>query len=674
MRKITLQRSSNDRLREAFERELNEPQRKAAAAPDGFNLILAGPGSGKTRVITYRVAYLIARGVPAESILLVTFTRRAAREMIHRLETLIGPQAARIWAGTFHHIGNRILRQSAEPLGFASNFTILDSEDQTDLLKLAMDEAGFYGTGSLAPKPATVGNLISLAFNLDTPLAKLIATKSPAISEWSAKIENAAKIYTERKLLANCMDYDDLLGQWLRLIEEFPDQKARLARQFSHILVDEMQDTNLPQLRLVESIAKGGSGNLTAVGDDAQSVYKFRGANYDNILKFPERNPGSKIFRLEINYRSTPEIVAFTNASISHNVSGFPKTLVSARPAGTKPLVIPTADAYEEAELIAQLILEDHEGGLNLNQIAVLYRNHHDSILLQAELVQRGIPYTVRSGLRFFEQAHIKDVLAFLRVISNSRDESAWRRLLLLLQGIGPAKATAIWNAIAATPEPFATLATAPVMAIVPPKSKGVFAGFIADLRKVAATQPEPNPAAAIGAILQGGYSAIVKAKYERPENRLADIEQLGVLAARYESLERLISDLMLAGDVHGVDSLGGETPEGSLVLSTIHQAKGLEWSRVFIPRLIDDGFPSARSLLEEGGEEEERRIFYVGITRAMNELTLVYPLLISRAGRGPTVLTTPSRFLTEIDATLYESATVDSEDDFSWSEGAKTP
>ena len=674
MRKITLRKSSGDSLREAFDRDLNEPQRAAATAPDGFNLILAGPGSGKTRVITYRVAYLIARGVPAESILLVTFTRRAAREMVSRLESIVGPQAARVWAGTFHHVGNRILRGSAELLGYAPNFTILDAEDQSDLLKLAMTDAGFFGTGSLAPKPATLGHLLSFAFNARRPIAEVVAEKAPSIAVWTPKIEEAARLYARRKRAANCMDYDDLLGEWSRLIVEFPDQRAKLGRQFAHILVDEMQDTNLLQIELIESIARAGKGNLTAVGDDAQSIYKFRGANYDNILKFPERSQDARIFRLEINYRSNPEIVAFTNASIERNTLGFPKTLVSARPSGPQPVVIPTADAYEEAELICQLILDNAEGGLGLDKMAVLYRNHHDSILLQAELVQRGIPYTVRSGLRFFEQAHIKDVLAFLRVIANPRDESAWRRLLLLLPGIGPAKTSVIWEKLATSTDPLAAIATAETMAAVPVKGKGHFAGFVADLRKIAASNAATDPAAAINAILKGGYPATVRSRYERPDNRLADIEQLAVLAARYESLERLVADLLLAGDVYGMDSVASEEAEnGILVLSTIHQAKGLEWSRVFIPRLVEDGFPSARAIAEPGGEEEERRVFYVAITRAMDELTLVYPLTVSRGGHGPTVVTTPSRFLTEIDPALYETATVESQNDLSWAEGPRT-
>ena len=666
MRKIRLQKPGDERLAARFAADLNPAQHAAATAPDGYNLILAGPGSGKTRVITYRVAYLIARGVPAESILLVTFTRRAAREMVSRLETLIGPRASQLWAGTFHHVGNRILRKSAEVLGFGPNFTILDSEDQLDLARLAVEDAGMVGSGRMAPKASSIQHLISLAFNIQAPLKDVVIARNPEWDEWLPNIEAAALGYAERKKAANCMDYDDLLGQWARLLVDFPEQRALQAGMFRHLLIDEMQDTNLIQAGLVEMIAREGSGNLTAVGDDAQSIYKFRGANYDNILKFPERNPGAAIFRLETNYRSTPEIVAFTNASIAHNASGFPKTLISARTSGVKPLVVPAADPHEEADFLCQQILELQEQGIGLDKMAVLYRNHHDSILLQAELVTRGIPYTVRSGLRFFEQAHIKDVLAYLRILVNPRDEPAWRRLLLLLQGVGPAKASALCGRLIGAGDPLHALATAETMALVPAKSKGFFAGFVADLRKVEAVKPEAHPAAAIAAILQGGYPDVIRARYERPDNRIADIEQMAVLASRYQSLERMIAELLLAGDVYGVDSLGAEEPTDHLVLSSIHQAKGLEWSRVFVPRLVEDSFPGARALGEVGGEEEERRVFYVAVTRAMDELYLTYPLTMQRGGRGASTIARPSRFLAELDPDLVEQATLETEIDLS--------
>ena len=662
MRKIRLKKAGDDRLAARFAEDLNDSQRAAATAPDGYNLILAGPGSGKTRVITYRVAYLIARGVTPESILLVTFTRRAAREMVGRLETLIGAPAAKVWAGTFHHIGNRLLRRSAKLLGFGANFSILDGEDQQDLIKLAMDDAGLFGTGKAAPKPAQVLSLISFAFNVRRPLAEVVADRDPDLVAWQPQLDAAATAYAARKRAANCMDYDDLLGQWDRLIGEFPDQLAIQGRMFRHILIDEMQDTNAVQVAVVEAIARAGAGNLTAVGDDAQSIYRFRGANYDNILKFPERHPEARLFRLEINYRSTPEIVAFTNASIAQSASGFRKTLFSARPPGSRPVVIPAADAYEEAEFVCQQILDCHEQGISLGRIAVLYRNHHDSILLQAELVSRGIAYTVRSGLRFFEQAHIKDVLAYLRIVANPRDELGWRRLLLLLPGIGQVKAAALCARLLAAADPMEALTTAETMAMVPAKGKGTFAGFVADLMKIRATGPDTRPAEAIAAILEGGYPAMVREKYEHPDQRLADIEQLGVLAARYDSLERLVADLLLAGDVYGMDTLADAEPAETLVLSTVHQSKGLEWSRVFVLRLVEGSFPHYRALDEPGGEDEERRIFYVAVTRAMDELYLSYPLMIARGGRGPSILATPSRFLTEVDPGLYEPAVLEAD------------
>ncbi len=676
MRKIRLKSPLNARLADQFQRELNDSQRAATTAPDGYNLILAGPGSGKTRVITYRVAYLIATGVPAESIMLVTFTRRAAREMVRRMESLIGAPASKVWAGTFHHIGNRLLRRGAALLGYQTNFTILDSEDQLDFIRLAMDDAGLRGTGKLAPKPASVHHMISLSANVNRPLAQIVSERNPELIEWQAQIEAVAAGYAERKRAANCVDYDDLLVLWGRLVREFSEERALQGRMFRHILIDEMQDTNAVQIELVEELAAAGPGNLTAVGDDAQSIYRFRGANYDNILRFPERHPGALIFQLEVNYRSTPQIVAFTKASIAHNTQGFVKETISARSDGTLPLVVATEDAYQEATLICQLILEAHEKDVSLGQMAVLYRNHHDSILLQGELLARGITYTVRSGLRFFEQAHIKDVLAYLRVVVNPRDEASWRRLLLLLPGIGPAKAAAIFQYVSQSGRPFDALESAGAMALAPAKSKGFLAGFVSDLRKLRAADPEQNPAAAVGAILKGGYPDTVRLKYERPDNRIADIEQFALLAAKYTSLERLIADLLLAGDVYGMDSVDSDLASDVLVLSTVHQAKGLEWSHVFVPRLIEDGFPHRRSLEESGGEDEERRIFYVAVSRAMNELTLTYPLTISRGGRGPTVFTAPSRFLNEIDESLLERAEIeiDTALDDGWSSLASRP
>ncbi len=662
MRKITLKHKLPAGLNGSFADELNDSQRAAAAAPDGYNLILAGPGSGKTRVITFRVAWLIARGVPADSILLATFTRRAAREMVGRLGGLVGAQAGRVWAGTFHHVGNRLLRTAANDLGFQPNFTILDSEDQTDLMRLAMDDAGLVDKNKLAPKASQLQHLISFGINTRRSLAEVVASEAADQVERLPQIEKVAAAYARRKLASNCMDYDDLLTQWLRLLDEFPKRLEEQGRMFRHVLIDEMQDTNALQIEIVEKIAAAGPGCLTAVGDDAQSIYRFRGANYDNILKFPDRHPDAKVFKLEVNYRSTPQIVAFTEASIAHNQSGFPKRLVSARTDGTLPVVVATADVYEEAALVCQQILEAHDQDVPLGRMAVLYRNHYDSVVLQGELLARDIPYTVRSGVRFFEQAHVKDVMAFLRVVVNPRDEASWRRLFVLLPGVGPAKAGAVYQRLAAAADPLKALATAETMAIVPTKSRGLFAAFVNDLNLIRATDPEHHPARAIEAVLKGGYSGTIRQKYDKSENRIKDVEQFAVLAAKYDSLERLLAELLLAGDVYGMDAAGSDDPRDLLVLSTVHQAKGLEWSHVFVVRLVDDGFPHRRAMDEPGGEDEERRIFYVAVSRAMNELMLTYPSTISRGGYGPTVFSTPSRFVTEIEPTLYERVVLEHE------------
>lgn len=650
MRKILLKKAGS--FAERLAADLNEAQAAAATAPDGFNLILAGPGSGKTRVVTYRVAHLIEQGVSPESILLVTFTRRAAQDMVRRLGTLVGAGGTRIWAGTFHHIGNRILRKAAKSIGLEPNFTILDSEDQRDLIGLALVDAGLSGTGRYAPKAADLQKLFGLAFNSRRDVGDLAEERYP---DFRREIETAARIYEARKRAANSLDYDDLLGCWSRLLREHPNHLRQQAETFRHILVDEMQDTNRIQIELVETIARAGANNLTAVGDDAQSIYRFRGAYYQNLVDFPRRNPETRVFRLELNYRSTPEIVAFVNASIAHNASGFAKNLVSARTSGIPPAVVAASDGYEEAEFICEQILDWREQGIALDRIAVLCRNNHDGILLEAELTARGIPYHVRGGLRFFEQAHIKDVLAYLRIFANPRDEPAWRRLLLLLPGIGPAKAAAIWQRLALSADPFESLATAETMTLAPSKSKGFLAGFVTDLRAIAATDPQTHPGAAVDAVLRGGYSGVLRDKYSRPEERLSDIQQLGVLALQYDMLDSFVSELILAGDLHSAASMDAEPAGESLVLSTIHQAKGLEWSRVVIPRLIDESFPNRRALFEADGEEEERRIFYVGVSRAMDELILTYPVVLEMGGRGPAVWTVPSRFLTEIENRFYE-------------------
>ena len=568
MRKIRLQKTGRRPAAPSSSRaDLNEPQRAAATAPDGYNLILAGPGSGKTRVITYRVAYLIARGVPAESILLVTFTRRAAREMVGRLETLIGPQAAQVWAGTFHHIGNRLLRRSAEaprlraelhdprrrgparpgPPGDGRRRARRHRPDgpeagggpAPDQLRLQRRPAARRGRRRAQPRPGRVGSRSS---------------RPPPTA------------YAERKQAANCMDYDDLLGQWARLLDEFPDQRAAQARMFRHILIDEMQDTNTVQVDLVETIARAGPGNLTAVGDDAQSIYRFRGANYDNILKFPERNPGAG------DLPARDQLPLDARDRRLHQRLDRPQRLGLPQDArlgpagrGSSPLVVPAADAYEEAEFLCQQILELPRAGASPWAGWPSSTATTTTASCSRPSWSPGASPT-RSGAACGSSSRPTSRTCWptCRILVNPRDEPAWRRLLLLLPGDRPGQGRR--RSATGSPRP-------PTRSrrwrrprrwrCVPAKSKGFFAGFVADLRKVAGRpSPRPTRPPRSARSSRAAIPATVRARYERPDNRIADIEQLAVLAARYDSLERLIADLLLAGDVYGMDTLDADEPD----------------------------------------------------------------------------------------------------------------
>ena len=648
-----------------LERDLNEQQRAAVTCSDGPKLVIAGAGSGKTRTITYRVAYLMAKGVPAPSILLVTFTNKAAREMLHRVDALTGStatassagQVGKIWGGTFHATGNRLLRHYATLVGYQPNFSILDEEDQRDLLKVCITEAKVRVEEKRFPAPSILQDIISFAFNTQQSVASVIEHGYPHFLEWTGQIQDLAARYTEKKRKAGAMDYDDLLRYWLALLREHPQVAERLGAQFRYILVDEYQDTNIIQAEIVERLAGRNNRNLMVVGDDSQSIYAFRGANYDNILKFPERNPGTEIFRLEINYRSTPEILEFTNASIHHNARQFTKTLTATRASGPLPVVIPVNDVYQEAAFVAQRILQLRDEGVALAEMAVLYRAHAHSTILQAELIRRNIPYEIRSGVRFFEQAHIKDVVAFLKVIENPSDEVAWRRLLLMVPRIGNVTADRIWQRLAQAGNPLEAAVKDEAQEFVPPSARPFFKRFQQDLRTVRQAD-HGQPAALVTAVLETGYVEYLRARHEGYQSRIEDIEQLAVFAKSYPSLQTLLSELILLGELYGQEVAAGSADTERLVLSSVHQAKGLEWREVFVIRMCDGDFPSSMGLRDPNGEEEERRIFYVATTRAKDELYLLHPL-IDMGLRSSGLLLQPSRFLQEVPFTLYEQGEI---------------
>jgi len=414
-----------------YDRELNEEQREVVLAGGGPILVIAGAGSGKTRTLVYRVSRLIESGTDPSRIVLLTFTNKAAKEMLRRVETLLTVDTRRLLGGTFHSVGNRLLRRLGSRVGLGPNFTILDPEDARELLEASTSDRGIPVVERRFPKGDVLLDLYSQTINTGRPFGEVLASRAPHFSALEGEIAGVFQRYRERKRLGNACDYDDLLLLWKRVLDESPETAALLAASYDHVLVDEYQDTNRLQGDLVDGMARV-KRNVTVVGDDAQAIYSFRGASFENILGFPERYPDAKTFRLTINYRSTPEILHLANASIAHNVRQFPKELQSARGAGSMPAVVALPDIPDQARFVAQRILEWHDEGEKLSDVAVLYRAHYQALELQIELSRRGIPYEIRSGTRFFEQRHVKDVLAFLRIVVNPKDELSWKRALKL--------------------------------------------------------------------------------------------------------------------------------------------------------------------------------------------------------------------------------------------------
>jgi DNA helicase-2/ATP-dependent DNA helicase PcrA len=653
-----------------FRAELNEEQFKVATANPGAALVVAGAGSGKTRAITYRVAYLIEQGVAPARIMLATFTNRAAREMLRRVEMLTtGGDVRRVWGGTFHRIANLILRRHAASIGYEANYTILDSEDAKDFVSTCVDEAGIDTKARRFPKAEVLQDIISFANNTDRPIEDVVARRYPYFESLTASIKRVDMIYMERKRERNVMDYDDLLMNWKRLLMEKQDIASLYADQFQHILVDEYQDTNKLQAEIIDLLAVKHR-NVMVVGDDAQSIFAWRGAEFTNIYEFPERYPEASIYKLETNYRSTPEILGLANTAIAANRKQFPKILHAVRPSkGLPPALVPCRDADQQAAFVAARILELRDEGIPLADTAVLYRSHYHSLELQLELTRRGVPYRIRSGVRFFEQAHIKDVISYLRIITNPRDELAWKRILRLIPQVGPATANRIWERLAYAPDPLALVRRAD-FDVAPRRGSG-WTDFVRLLESLVQDETRGQPAKQIEMILARGYEAHLAASYENAEARLEDLRQLAHYSARYNSTEDFLAELALLSTerygapqtLTGEDVVMGGDEDEILTLTSVHQAKGLEWRAVFIIWAADGKFPSPRSLRETEGEEEERRLWYVALTRAADQLYITYPLMVTDYSRQ-TVVQKPSRFVTEVPPELYDIWTLEEEQD----------
>ncbi len=639
-----------------YAKELNEQQYAAVTAPPGPSLVIAGAGSGKTRTLIYRVAYLLEQGIAPDRILLLTFTNKAAREMMRRVADLLGHELASLWGGTFHAIGNRLLRQHAPLVGFQRDFSILDREDAKDLIKTCVAESGLDATATRLPKAEVLAEIFSLAINMQKSVTDILLEQYEHFDRLGTEIAQLQQRYTTRKRATNAMDFDDLLALWLKLLQEHEEVREQYQRRFQFILVDEYQDTNQLQSDVIDLLA-ARHHNVMVVGDDAQSIYSWRGANFQNILKFTDRYPETKIYKIETNYRSTPEILQVANAAISANQNQFSKELTPARKEGPKPVLVVCHDGFEQAAFVAQRVLELREEGTDLNKMAVLYRAHFHALELQLELVRRNIPFNITSGIRFFEQAHIKDVAAYLKLVMNPRDELSFKRLVQLLPGIGGKGAEKLWQAFSAEPGPNLGLGAQlqKCAAVVPKKAAVSWAQFVATAAQLAGEGIRGHAGKMIQLVLEAGYEDYVKETYANYRSRLEDLEQLAVFAQQFPTVEEFLTQLALLSNVEAEAERAPTTDDEQLRLSTIHQAKGLEFDVVFVIMLCDGLFPSGRSLETPEGEEEERRLIYVAITRARNELYLSYPLLRSSPGSGDS-MQRASRFLDEIPNTLLDT------------------
>jgi DNA helicase-2/ATP-dependent DNA helicase PcrA len=609
---------------------LNAAQADAAVHGDSPLLIVAGAGSGKTRTLIHRVAALINRGVHPGRILLLTFTRRAAQEMIGRCERLVGSASQQVQGGTFHGVAHRLLRRFGPSAGLPADFTILDQADASDLMGLSRSALG-YGDLKNAPRSAprfpraeTLLAIYSRHVNTERPVADLLGEQWPHFLAWTGDIERCFGDYVQRKSARNLLDYDDLLLSWALLLEQALSIAAQIRALYDHVLVDEYQDTNPLQSRILRGLCT--NGRITVVGDDAQSIYAFRGATIRNILDFPHQFPGTRIVTLEQNYRSTAPILETTNTLIARSSERYSKQLWTQRDGGEAPWLVTVRDEAAQTAFVVDRLLELHEQGTPLREMAVLFRAGYLSADLEIELANRRIPYEKWGGLKFLEAAHIKDILAFLRVLENPRDEVSWYRLLRLLPGVGDATARAAIELL--THHNWEPMAIGAVRA--PARARpglNALSALLDGLRRVERGEHRHSPAESIRLVRQL-YDPILQGTYDDAPPRMADLDQLEIIAAGYPDRTAFLAALALEPPANTQDLAVGSTDEDdALILSTVHSAKGKEWDVVFVIHASDGVFPMARAAVDEAQVDEERRLLYVAMTRARDELYVTYPL-----------------------------------------------
>ena len=656
--------------------ELNPPQRQAATHPGGPVLVIAGAGTGKTKTLACRVAWLIEQGVAPESILLLTFTRRASAEMLARAGHISGKGATgRVWGGTFHATANRLLRQYGRALGLSPEFTVMDQSDTADMMNLIRGDLGLGEGKRRFPQKATLASIYSRAVNSRTKVGAVVQKHFPWCQAELVGIREIFEAYTRRKREQQVLDYDDLLLYWNALMST--DAGKQAAGRFEHVLVDEYQDTNVIQAEILQGMRRDRR-EIMVVGDDAQSIYSFRAATIRNILDFPAQFPGTSIVKLEQNYRSVQPILDASNALMAGSAMGYAKTLFSARHGGGKPSIVTCQDEDEQCDTVCDRVLLKREEGIPLREQAVLFRAGHLSDSLEVELTRRNIPFVKYGGLKFVEAAHVKDMLAILRLLENPGDEMSWYRVLQLFDGVGPGAARRVIEALKAPDQAQDGPAT-PLGVLLhrPPQVPEPAAEDFASLRAAMADclgvpLPETGAASARSGELSAAaqverirrfYEPVFTRVYDNPQVRLRDLDQLEQIAAGYTSRAQFLTDLTLDPPASTQDLAGPPLlDEDFLILSTIHSAKGCEWDVVHIIHVSDGVIPSDMATGSAEEIEEERRLLYVAMTRARDELNLYFPLRYYHRGRGFTDRHTyaqVTRFIPVADRHLYETVSV---------------
>ena len=658
--RYTLRPEPDDRARRFlidYKEELNPSQYKAAVSHRGPLLVLAGAGSGKTRTLVFRVARMVEEGIDPASILLLTFTRRAAEEMLQRVEALLGSRCDRVTGGTFHSFANTILRRYAQLLGFANAFTILDRSDSEDVINLIRSRMGLDKKERRFPRKQTILEILSLAANKTCGVAAVLDEQFPHLFDELDELGQIADYYRDYKRERSLLDYDDLLSYLRELLRGQPELAERLSHTFRYIMVDEYQDTNRLQADIVRLLAHSHD-NVMAVGDDAQSIYSFRGATVRNIFEFPDLFPGTQVIKLEENYRSTQPILDLSNEIILQAKESYTKNLFTRREAGIRPTLVEADSERYQSRFVGQKILELHESGVPLPEIAVLFRSSFHSFDLEIELGRRNLQFVKRGGFKFIETTHIKDVLAHLRIIANPQDAVSWYRVLLLLDGVGAKSSEKILAQVLDAPDPFQGLAGY--------RGRGAVNTALKSLAEALqqARDEGLKPAEQLDVIVRY-YGPILKHRHRDDyPKRQKDLEHFTIITERYRSLDRMLSDMALEPPTSSVDNVlatEGED-EGLLTLSTIHSAKGLEWHSVFIIWAVEGRFPSLYNK-DDDELEEERRLMYVAATRAKENLFITYPINVFDRATGM-LLNRPSRFLDGIPRRILTPVMLMEDDD----------